>query len=128
MDIKLIAAILLLGRLTAVFFMLLVLRKQWRLLRLPIDPDIKTFRLVLFIMCAVILTGNFVPIAIDAATLFGGYSGRANPSSLGVLYAFSNCTTAIVSAVLIWLMYRIAAKDRVAVVKSDSNEGASNGK
>jgi hypothetical protein len=108
-PIQIIAAILLLARLASDFYMARVLRKQWKLLKLPIEPEIKRFRKVLFILSIVIFVGNFIPIIIDSITLLYGNPGRpAAVRPISLMYAVSNASVAFFSAYLIHLLYKLA--------------------
>lgn len=125
MNIKTIAFILLMERLVAVLFGLLALMIQIPLLRKPIlqevmwtvrvfgklyhIPVLKVMRWALFVLMIIILVGNFIPILIDTLTLFLDV-GRANPSPIGVAYAVSNATTAVVASFMIWLSYWLVVK------------------
>lgn len=112
MELKILAGALLVGRLVSQVFITLVLKRQWELLKLPIDENLKLFRKRLFTLSIVIFLGNLVPILLDATALFITTEGRnSNPSIIGIAYVISNNLTAIVSAFVIWLLYRLAAKE-----------------
>lgn len=108
MSIQTLAAILLIGRLTSVVFILMVLKRQLALFHHPIDDHIRNFRVMLFALACVIFLGNMVPILIDTLTVFSDVT-RNNPSSIGIAYAFSNNITSLVASIFIWLLYRMAA-------------------
>jgi len=108
-DIKLIALTLLICRLASVGFILAVLRKQSVPLRAKDHPEVGTLRRVLFYLALVILVGQFVPILIDWATLLD-QAKRSTPSALGVAYAYSNAFTAVISSLLLWLVYRVSER------------------
>lgn len=112
MDIKTIAAILLLGHIISASFMVLVVKRQLALSKLPIDPELLPFRKTLSRLSLAILIGNFIPIAIDILTIVTTDSlhREETPSVAGVIYAFSNAVTAVISAYLIWTLYKQAAK------------------
>jgi hypothetical protein len=116
-PIKVLAAVLLVMRLVSISFMTLVLKRQYKLFRLPLEPEARHVRLVLMLMAAIIWCGQLIPIAIDTATLFVD-TKRSNPSTLGISYAVSNASTAIVSSILFWLMYRLIERENVKLVKS----------
>lgn len=107
-SIVIIAFILLVMRLISAGFMLSVLRKQWKSLKKPIDKDLVVFQRILFGMSVIIFLGNAVPIVIDTVTLFVETSRPDQLAALSVSYALSNALTAMMSAILIWFMYRIA--------------------
>lgn len=112
MDIKTVALILLLGRIVSASFMVLVVRRQRALSKLPIDPELLPFRKTLNHLSLAILIGNIIPIVIDILTIAATNSleREDSPSVTGVTYAFSNCITSAVSAYLIWTLYKQAAK------------------
>lgn len=112
MDIKHIAAILLLGRLVSVFFMAFVVKRQRALLKLPIDPSLAPFRRTLNRLSIAVLIGNVIPIILDASTILSANAleREDTPSTIGVMYAFSNCITSALSAYLIWKLYKQAEK------------------
>lgn len=123
METQTLAGLLLLGRLTAVFFLRKTLRAQNRLLKLRIDNDddgeIKELRLTLHRMTLIIFFGQFVPIIIDTWAIV---SPSTRPFWLGVLYAISNCLTAITAALLIWRIYQLAekpGKNKIQMTKSE---------
>jgi hypothetical protein len=111
MSIQALALILLIGHLISVAFIFTVLRKQYALLKLPIDKHLRTFRRVLFILSAAIFLGNFIPIAIDALTLFVDTGRPPSVRVVSIMYAVSNMVVAVTSSILVWLLYRIAASD-----------------
>ena len=120
LDIKTIALCLLIARLISVTFIVMVLVRQYRLFGLPIDfslvPGISKLekrsvyrlRRVLFTLSVVIFLGNMIPILIDSLTLFVETSRPSNLHTISIMYAFSNSLTAMFSAIMIWLLYRVA--------------------
>ena len=117
MNIKVLATILLIGHTVSAGFIFFVLKRQLALFRLKIDPELVTFRRVLFFLSVAIFLGNFVPIGIDLLTIFSNLP-RAKASPAGIYYAFSNMLVMMLSAGLIWTMYRLAAKT-ATLVESD---------
>lgn len=117
MDIKDVALLLLLGRIVSVVFISLVIKRQLALFKKPIDPGLVGLRRTLFLLSLGVFVGNLIPIAIDILTIATASSlhREDSPSIAGVTYALSNCVTASVSAVLIWTMYRQAAKTVILV-------------
>lgn len=117
MDIKEVASILLIGRLVSATFISLVIKRQLALFKKPIDPGLVGFRRILFFLSLAVLVGNIIPIVLDVATILAGDSlhREDSPSLVGVSYAFSNCITSAISAILIWTMYRQAAKTVILV-------------
>lgn len=121
-SIQIIAFILLIARLISVFFIVKVLITQARQFGREIDfslvPNLSKFqqkniyriRRVLFALAVIILIGNFIPIVIDYITLITDNSlGRtANVKPISIAYAFSNAITAMLSAIMIWTLYKLA--------------------
>lgn len=111
MNIKVIAAILLIERLFAVAFILPVLFRQYRLMGVKNNPELGWLRLALFSLSFIVFLGQFVPILIDTATLLADVR-RTTPAALGIAYAFSNATTAVLSSIVIWLIYKRVGNTR----------------
>lgn len=111
-NIKTVALILLLGRLVSVVFMILVVRRQRVLSKLPVNPQLRPLRKTLNRLSFAVLIGNIIPIILDASTIIAANSleREDSPSVIGVSYAFSNCITAAISAYLIWTLYKQAEK------------------
>lgn len=105
MDTRVIAALLLIGRLITVIFILIVLINQIKLLRNNIFPELKPVRKRLFAMNVVLLLGQFIPITIDALGIWG--RGSFN---LLLAYVFSNNITAMIASIVTWDTYNLAAK------------------
>lgn len=111
-SITVIAGLLLVFRVVSDVLIALVIRRQWRLLKLPVpkeyredEKSIKKFRKILFFLSIAIFVGNAIPVVIDALTLFVETGRPANLRAISIAYAFSNATTALVSATLVWLLY-----------------------
>lgn len=119
-DIVTIAFILLISRMISMVFMAAVLQTQFRLFGTTIDfklvPNLSKMqrrnvywlRRVLFALSLTIFLGNLIPITIDAVTLFVETSRPDELAALSISYAISNAFTDMLSAVMIWLLYRIA--------------------
>ncbi len=112
LSITVIAGLLLIFRVVSDILIALVIRRQWQLLRLPVpeeyrddEKSIKKFRKILFLLSLGIFVGNAIPIFIDALTLFVETGQPAVLRPVSISYAFSNATTALVSATLVWLLY-----------------------
>ena len=109
MEAKILAGLLLTGRLVTLWYLSRVLKTQVRLLRMPVDdPNVWDFRRTLHYMTIVVALGNLVPIVIDVVTILG----PSRPFWLGVLYAISNVVTALFTAILIHKMYRLASQTK----------------
>ena len=109
MEAKILAGLLLTGRLVTLWYLSRVLKTQIKLLRMPVDdPNVWDFRRTLHYMTIVVALGNLVPIVIDVVTILG----PSRPFWLGVLYAISNVVTALFTAILIHKMYRLASQTK----------------
>lgn len=119
-DIKTLALILLLGRLIAAYFMVSVVKRQYALSKLPIEPELKPFRNTLNYLATAILTGIIIFIVIDVLTIAttDSLNRGPRPAVAGIIYTVLNCIVSIVSAYLIWTMYRQAAKTVIIVDKA----------
>lgn len=106
-----LAFILLIAHTVSLVFIFRVLRRQYQLMRLPIDKHLQGFRKVLFLLSCAIFLGNIVPIIIDTLTLFVDTERPSELHTISVVYACSNALTAMASALLIWLLYKIAGQD-----------------
>lgn len=118
-SIETLALILMLAHLASDVFMARVLYRQWGLFKITYDDygipqnitrDIKRFRMTLFVLSCIVFAGNTVPIIIDAVTFFASNPLNRNPTVplISLLYAVSNALTALISAYLIFTLYRIA--------------------
>lgn len=101
---QILAGILLIGRLIAVRYLFTTLKVQIALLRLPIEPEVWDFRKKLHYMTVALLIGNFPPIVLDLAVLWG--VERTAPYL--VVYTLSNMITMVIAAIMIDKMYRLA--------------------
>lgn len=107
-EVKLLAGLLLALRLVAVFFLLLVILRQIKLVR-STETEYTTVRIVLLTLVGITFIGQFIPIAIDLNGLLRVSSG--SPSSLLVAYALSNAIISATVSVGWWVLYRIIEKD-----------------
>lgn len=107
-SIQTLAVILLVGRIVSIVFMALVIWKQIKLLRLPIEDEIRSFRKLLFFLSWVIMLGNVIPFIIDFVTIVSDDALGRNPfiPAISTSYSLSNSATAAVSAFTLWLIYR----------------------
>lgn len=121
MNLRTLAIILLSGQIFSAVFILLVLMRQLALFRLQVQPGLKWFRVVLFFLALTIFIGNLIPILIDILTIrTPGIRVVHHTNLIGVLYAASNTFVATASALLIWIMYRLAAKT-ILIVEHDKD-------
>ena len=118
-DINSISTVLFILHLIASGFMLSVLRKQLGLFKKYIDPELRAFRMVLFLLSTSIFLGNLIPLTIDFINAIGDSSSEVPIGRL--LYISTNAIVAVISAGLIWSMYRMAAKTAV-IVEEDKAE------
>lgn len=110
MDIRILAFTLLVGHLVSATFILLVIIKQIKLFRVRVQDGLRWFRLILFSLALAIFFGNFIPIAVDALTIFGSIKRSTNHvNTVGIFYSMSNALVFALSALLIWVMYKMAA-------------------
>lgn len=112
-DINSISAILFILHLIASGFMLSVIKKQLGLFKKYINPELRAFRLILFLLSMTIFIGNFIPLTIDFINAIG--DSVSEVAFNRVLYITTNAIIAVVSSGLIWSMYRQAAKTAVIV-------------
>lgn len=108
-SIQSLALILALLHIGSVFFISFVIRRQLGLFKIETPEYLKHFRRVLFTLSVIILIGNIIPIVVDLLTLFVETGRPHQLRVVSVLYALSNAITALVSAYLIWRLYRLAA-------------------
>lgn len=109
MDIQLLAALLLVGRLISEFFISLVLLRQWKLRKTRTHPRLMQMRKVLTLLAVLVFIGNLFPLWLDYYTL-------ANPeirtsqtvNIVGVVYSLDNNLTFMFASVLIWTLYKLA--------------------
>lgn len=104
--------------------MFAVIKRQRHLLRYPVPEEVQVFRLVLFGVSLCVLFGNIIPIVIDVLTIASHDSLQRedSPSTIGIVYAFSNTVSAIIASMLIWLLYRLAA--RTADITDENQKAA----
>lgn len=72
--------------------------------------ELSTTRKILFIIVLITFCGNFIPITIDTAAIWGNYV-RNRPATLGLMYALSNATTAAISSAGWWFLYKMIEKE-----------------
>ncbi len=110
MDIRVLAIVLLIGHLISAGFMVSVIRRQVGLFKMPVQKDVAKIRKFLFALAIGVLLGNFIPIIIDLLTIFNTVKRSTNHVNIvGIAYSLSNALVFALSALLIWLMYRMAA-------------------
>lgn len=110
---QIISLFLLVGRAATVALMVLVIRKQARVLHSKKYPELQQLRKWLLGGSIVILLGNLVPITIDLYGVFGKGS-----FSLLLAYVFSNNLTAMFSAYV--MLYNLRLAERIKL--DDDND------
>lgn len=109
MDIQLLAFILLVGRIVSEYFIIQVLRRQWKIRNTTIHPRLKKIRGVLSLLAILVFIGNIYPLLLDAYTLF--YPGvRTSPTInlVGTFYSLDNSLTFMLASILIWTLYKLS--------------------
>lgn len=103
MDTRIIAATLLVGRLITIWFIFIVFKKQLSLLRSKHHVELRPLRKILFGLSFITIAGNIIPVVIDTMGIFG-------KGSFGLLlaYVYSNNITAILSAITLYVVYKIS--------------------
>ena len=120
MENQIIAGILLLERLIALYFILSVIGRQKRLMKF-ID-DVSSLRKVMFGLSLAMLGMQFVPIIIDVAALIEPVMKSTSvPRPLGVMYALSNATFSIIASVMLWLIYETIDRDNIKLLKENES-------
>lgn len=109
MDIKIYAAILLTTRIVSLVLMGLVLKRQLQLFKLPIDKEIRNYRIILFLLAIAIFAGNIVPATIDLMTLLGQITRSTTTiNGVGLIYSMAWTLTSLLSGILIFWLYRMS--------------------
>ena len=109
MNIQLLAFLLLCGRLISDAFIILVLRRQWKIRSIPTHPRLANLRRVLTLLAVLVFLGNIYPLLLDAFTLFHpGIRTSQNVNLVGVFYSLGNSLTFMFASILIWTLYKLA--------------------
>lgn len=109
MDIKIYAAILLVARIASMILMALVLKRQLQLFKLPIDKEIRHYRIILFLLALAIFVGNIVPASIDLLTITEVLvRSTQTVNGVSLWYTLAWVITSLLSAVLIFWLYRMS--------------------
>lgn len=109
MDIQLLAALLLAGRLVSDGFIIAVLRKQWKLRKTKTHPKLIAIRRVLTLLAVLVFLGNIYPLLLDAYTLYNAEVRSSRDVNLvGVFYAIDNNLTFMFASILIWTLYKLS--------------------
>jgi hypothetical protein len=105
-----IATILLALRLITIFYIVRVIVKQIELFKYHIDTGLVRFRKTMLALSIVFLLGNIIPILMDSYYAFFEKVFDTNDWVI-VVYAISNTLMSLAAAVVLWMIYKIAAKD-----------------
>lgn len=109
MDIKQLAAILLVGRLISDFFIVLVLRRQWKLRKTKTHPRLMAYRKILALLAVLIFIGNIYPLVLDALTLsITNLRSTNTVNPVGVFYSLDNNLTFMFASILIYVLYKLS--------------------
>lgn len=109
MDIATLAFILLIGRLVSDFFIVLVLRRQWKLRKTKSHPRLMTYRKILSLLAILIFLGNVYPLLLDIYTLSNPEIRSTRTVNLqGVIYSLDNNFTFMFASILIWVLYKLS--------------------
>lgn len=90
------------------YLLWLVIRRQWGLFKLHIDPELLRFRKILFTLTLGIFIGNFVPLAIDILSIVYTIGRPHQIGPITVLYTFSASAMSMLSSYLAWRLYGLA--------------------
>lgn len=109
MDIQLLAFLLLVGRGVSDAFIVMVIRRQWKIRKTKTHPRIMQVRRVLSLLAILIFVGNIYPLLLDAFTLFNpGIRTSQTVNLVGTFYTLGNSFTFMIASILIWLLYKLA--------------------
>lgn len=109
MDIQILAFILLVGRLVSEYFIIQVLRRQWKIRNTPVHPRLRKIRGVLSLLAILVFIGNIYPLLLDAYTLFHpGVRSIGTINLVGTFYSLDNSITFMIASILIWTLYKLS--------------------
>lgn len=118
MELRIIADILLIERLVALYFIISVVKRQRRLMH--VVDDVGTLRKVMYGLSLSMLGMQFVPILIDIVGIIEpSLKTPTIPRPLGVAYALSNATFSIIASVMLWLIYEVIDRDNIKLLKEN---------
>ena len=114
METQALVTLLLVGRFLSLIFISFVIKRQLGLFKHPITAELVNFRRVLFFLSVVVFLAQLIPIAIDSLTLLTDLRGReVSIHPYGIAYMVSNNFSQLLSAILIWTLYRMAAMSHI---------------
>lgn len=109
MNIQLLAFLLLIGRFVSDFFILMVIRKQWRIRKTRTHPRLMSIRRVLGLLALLVFIGNIYPLLLDLYTLFvPGIRTAQVVNPVGVAYSLDNNLTFMFASILIFTLYKLS--------------------
>lgn len=110
MDIQLLAALLLIGRVVSEYFIVRVLIKQWKIRNTKTHPRLLAMRRVLSLLAILVFVGNLYPLWLDIYTLFIDTELRTSHTVglYSVVYSLDNNLTFVIASILIWVLYKLA--------------------
>lgn len=111
MDIKTYAAQLLFFQSISIVFMFIVLKRQLDLFGTKIQPDLIWFRRGLFALVASITVCAVIFISINLFTILDIVTRSTQTiNPIGVIYGYTITAVIFLFSVLVWLLYKMAAK------------------
>ena len=111
MEIHAYAATLLLFRLSSMVLMGRVVLRQLELFKMPVDDDIKYFRVLLFVLSISILIGNFIPAIIDILTIADKLErSTSHVNGVSLVYTFATSLSFLLGSYLIYKLYDASQK------------------
>lgn len=110
MDIQLLAALLLIGRVVSEYFIVRVLIKQWKIRNTKTHPRLLAMRRVLSLLAILVFVGNLYPLWLDIYTLFIDTELRTSQTVglYSVVYSLDNNLTFVIASILILVLYKLA--------------------
>lgn len=109
MSISTLAFLLLIGRAISIVFNVLVLRRQWKIRKIPTHPRLQKMRVVLSLLAVVVFTANLYPAWLDIVTLFDpGVRSTPIINLKGVIYSLDNNLGFMFASIFIWVLYKLA--------------------
>lgn len=119
MELRILAAILLLGRLVALYFIVSVIKRQYKLFRAK--DDIGTLRKVMFGLSLAMLGMQLIPIIVDVVGIIApNLKASAVPRPLGIAYTFSNMIFSIVASIMLWLIYEVIDRENILLSRKNA--------
>ena len=109
MNIQTLALMLLIGRTVAIIFNVLVLKRQWKIRKVPTHPRLQKIRWVLSMLAVVVFIANLYPAWLDIVTLFDPAIRSTQVINLkGVIYSLDNNLGFMFASIFIWALYKLS--------------------